>query len=103
MQELSSRPRGGLSPRRSRVPSQEVGSPEEQGLLQGALAGINNLANVAAPLLTAGLFAYFVSRGASSEFIGAPLFLCASLELAALLVARQAFRQPTQVPVSQHA
>ena len=69
-------------------------APEEQGLLQGALAGINNLANVVAPLLTAGLFAYVVSRRTSFEFVGAPLFLCALFELSALLVARRAFRQP---------
>lgn len=77
-------------------------APEEQGLLQGALAGLNNLANVVAPLLTAGLFAYVVSSGTSFELVGAPLFLCALIEFSALLVARQAFRQPTQVPASQH-
>ncbi len=77
-------------------------APDEQGLLQGALAGLNNLANVVAPLLTAGLFAYVVSQGVPSEFVGAPLFLCAFIELLALLVARQAFRQPTQAPASQH-
>ena len=75
-------------------------APEEQGLLQGALAGINNLANVVAPLLTAGLFAYAVSRGAPFGFVGAPLFLCALLELLALLMARRAFQQSG--PASQH-
>ena len=70
------------------------GAAEEQGLLQGALAGINNLANVVAPLLTAGLFAYFVSWSAPFEFVGAPLFLCALVELAALYVARRAFEHP---------
>ena len=77
-------------------------APEEQGLLQGALAGLNNLANVAAPLLTAGLFAYVVARGAPQGFIGTPLFVCALIEFSALLVARQAFKQPVQVPASQH-
>lgn len=73
-------------------------APEEQGLLQGALAGINNLANVVAPLLTAGLFAYVVSLSGPLELIGAPLFLCALLEGAALLVALQAFRRPLAKP-----
>ena len=68
-------------------------APEAQGLLQGALAGLNNLANVVAPLLSAGLFAYFVARGAPLGFVGAPLFLCALLELAALYVARRAFQR----------
>lgn len=67
-------------------------APEEQGLLQGALAGITNLTNVAAPLLTASLFAYVVSRGVAPELVGAPLFLCALLELSALSVALRAFR-----------
>lgn len=76
-------------------------APEEQGLLQGALAGINNLANVVAPLLTAGLFAYVVSRGTPFGLVGIPLFLCALLEFLALLVARQAFGQPTPSPADQ--
>ena len=78
-------------------------APEEQGLLQGALAGINNLANVVAPLLTAGLFALVVSRSSPLEFVGAPLFVCAVLEFSALLVARRAFRQPGPILAEQHA
>lgn len=70
----------------SRVP------PTEQGLLQGALASLNNLANVVAPPVVAGLFAYFVSTPARSGFAGAPLFLCALIESSALLVAWLAFR-----------
>ena len=76
-------------------------APEEQGLLQGALAGINNLANVVAPLLTAGLFAYVVSRSTPFGFAAISLFLCALIEFSALLVARQAFTQPTSSPVDQ--
>lgn len=78
-------------------------APEEQGLLQGALAGLNNLANVAAPLLTAGLFAYVVSSPAPLTFVGAPLLVCALLELAALIVARQAFRAPRPSPAEQRS
>ncbi len=66
---------------------------EEQGLLQGALAGIANLTNVISPPLVAGLFAYFVSATAPFEFPGAALFLCTFFALAALLVARRAFKQ----------
>ncbi len=73
-------------------------APEEQGLLQGALAGINNLANVVAPLLTAGLFAYVVSRSTPFGFAGMPLFLCALIEFSALLAARQAFSPPAPSP-----
>lgn len=66
---------------------------EEQGLLQGALAGIANLTNVISPPLVAGLFAYFVSATAPFKFLGAALFLCTFFALAALLVARRAFKQ----------
>ena len=66
---------------------------EEQGLLQGALAGIANLSNVVAPPLIAGLFAYFVSTTAPFEFPGAALFLCTGFALAALPVARRAFQK----------
>jgi len=67
-------------------------SPDEQGLLQGALAGLNNLTSVVAPPVTAGLFAYVVAPGTPLNLPGAPFFLCALLSLAALLVARRAFR-----------
>ncbi len=66
-------------------------APEDQGLLQGALAGITNLTNVAAPLATAGLFAFIVSQNASSPIIGAPLLLCALLEGTALLLTLRTF------------
>ena len=78
-------------------------APEAQGLLQGALAGVNNLANVVGPLLTAGLFAYAVSRSTPFGLIGTPLFLCALLELLALLAARRAFGQPAASPADQPA
>ncbi|THF67931.1 TCR/Tet family MFS transporter [Deinococcus sp. Arct2-2] len=71
----------------SRVP------PTEQGLLQGALASLNNLANVVAPPVVAGLFAYVVSPSVRSGFVGTPLFLCALVEGSALLVTWVAFRR----------
>lgn len=67
--------------------------PDEQGLLQGALAGLVNLTSVVAPPVAAVLFAYFVSPNAPLKLPGAAFFLCALLSLTALLVARRAFRQ----------
>jgi MFS transporter, DHA1 family, tetracycline resistance protein len=65
---------------------------DQQGLLQGALASLNNLANVIAPPVVAGIFAYVLSS--SGLPIGAPLFVCALMEFAALLVAWYALRTP---------
>lgn len=84
---------GGLAaPAVQGVISQQV-PPDEQGLLQGALAGLTNLTSVFAPPVAAGLFGYFVSPGAPIALPGAPFFLCAFLSLSALLVARRAFKQ----------
>lgn len=82
---------GGLAaPAIQAVISQQV-PPDEQGLLQGALAGLTNLTSVIGPPVTAGLFAYFVSPGAPFALPGAAFFLCALLSLTALLMARRAF------------
>lgn len=83
---------GGLAaPAIQAVISRQV-PPDEQGLLQGALAGLTNLTSVVGPPVAAGLFAYFVSPGAPFALPGAAFFLCALLSLTALLVARRAFR-----------
>lgn len=84
---------GGLAaPAVQGVISQQV-PPDEQGLLQGALAGLANLTSVVAPPIAAVLFAYFVSPGTPVALPGAPFFLCALLSLCALLVARRAFKR----------
>lgn len=77
-------------------------APDQQGLLQGALASLNNLTNVVAPPLVAGLFAFALSRGVP---VGLPLFLCAAFEVLAFVLAWRAFKvgwgdsgQPTTSP-----
>lgn len=73
--------------------------PDEQGLLQGALAGLTNLTSVVGPPVAAGLFAYFVSPGAPFVLPDVAFFFCALLSLIALMVARRAFRQlPSSTP-----
>ena len=42
---------------------------EEQGRLQGAVAGISNLANVIGPLMMGATFSYFVSDSAPIEMV----------------------------------
>lgn len=71
---------------------------DEQGLLQGALASLDNLANIIAPPVVAGLFAFVVARGATDVTLGAPLFLSAALEFVALLVVWRAVRRAAPLP-----
>lgn len=66
---------------------------DEQGLLQGALASLDNLANVVAPPIAAGLFAFALTRSASGVPLGTPLLLSAALELAALIAVWSAVRR----------
>jgi MFS transporter, DHA1 family, tetracycline resistance protein len=74
--------------------------PNQQGLLQGALASLNNLANVIAPPIVAATFAYVISSNAGLP-VGVPLFLCAAVELTALLIAASALRGWTAAPLAQ--
>ena len=76
--------------------------PNQQGLLQGALASLNNLANVIAPPIVAATFAYAISSDVGLP-VGVPLFLCAVVEFAALLVAAAALRGWTAAPLTQPA
>jgi DHA1 family tetracycline resistance protein-like MFS transporter len=67
--------------------------PSEQGQVQGALTSLMSLTNVAAPLLfAAGLFGYCTSPAAAVHLPGAPFFAGALLQVAALGIARRAFR-----------
>ena len=69
--------------------------PQQQGLLQGALASLNSLANVLAPPAVAAIFAFVLTRNSSLP-VGAPLIACAVVELCGLIVAAVALRQASQ-------
>ena len=72
-------------------------APDQQGLLQGALASLNNLTNVLAPPLVAGLFAFALARGVP---VGLPLLVCAGFEGLAFALAWKAFSLPLKMKVS---
>jgi MFS transporter, DHA1 family, tetracycline resistance protein len=63
--------------------------PDEQGLLQGAVASLNSLTAVVAPPVWSGVFAYFVSAAAPAIVPGAAFFGAASVFALALGVALQ--------------
>ncbi len=61
--------------------------PERQGEMQGALAALQSLISVGAPVLGASLFGAFARPGAAVHFPGAPMLLAALAYLAAAAVA----------------
>ncbi len=61
--------------------------PNEQGLLQGALASLTSLTSIAGPPIWTGLFGYFVSPAAPIIIPGAAFFVSALVFLLALALA----------------
>ena len=63
----------------------------EQGQAMGAVGGLNSLMMVLSPLTGAGLFSLVSDLPPGDWRIGAPFFLCAALQAAALLLAWRHF------------
>ncbi len=57
------------------------GGPERQGEIQGALAALQALMGIVAPLIGASVFAFFTGAGAPFHFPGAPFLLAAIVNL----------------------
>ncbi|TBR10167.1 MAG: MFS transporter [Lysobacter sp.] len=66
--------------------TREVG-PEAQGRMQGALMSLVSLAGIAAPVMFAGTFGYFIGRRAPAYQPGAAFFLAAIVLAMALVIA----------------
>lgn len=65
----------------------------EQGAVQGALTSLTSVAGFIAPMVSTGLFGYFISSRAPVRLPGAPFYLAALLILGALLVAVMTLRK----------
>ncbi len=79
---------GIATPALQAIASRET-SPEQQGLLQGSLSGIQGLSAIVGPTLSSSSFAYFTSTSAPVHFPGAFFLLgAAALLTAAWLGAR---------------
>jgi MFS transporter, DHA1 family, tetracycline resistance protein len=83
-------------------------APNEQGLLQGAIASVMTGTAIVGPPIANGLFAVSISAQAPIQLPGAPFFLGSLLCLAALwLASRQLSRhvahEPVQLPTSASA
>ncbi|MGE3108746.1 MAG: TCR/Tet family MFS transporter [Phycisphaerales bacterium] len=72
--------------------------PSEQGMLQGALSGLQSVAAVVGPLLGTGVFRYFTRDGADVVLPGAPFLVGSALcALALIPVGLVWSRMPTSV------
>jgi DHA1 family tetracycline resistance protein-like MFS transporter len=76
---------------------------DQQGQTQGALAGLNNLANIAGPLLGANVFAWSIDPAHDGRHPGTVYFVSAALAVASLLVAAHTLRRhpPTRATPNQ--
>jgi DHA1 family tetracycline resistance protein-like MFS transporter len=68
--------------------------PNEQGLLQGALASMLNLTSIAGPPIWTGLFGFFVSSAAPIIVPGAAVFVAALVFAVALALTMRWFGAP---------
>ncbi len=66
--------------------------PNEQGAIQGALAGLQSIANIIGPLLGTAVFAYFISDAMAFKIPGAPFFTGAILAGVGWFIAARAVR-----------
>jgi MFS transporter, DHA1 family, tetracycline resistance protein len=75
----------------------------EQGRTMGAVASLNSLMGVAAPVIAAALLGAVAGLPAGDWRIGAPFFFCALLQGAAALLALRHFRQQRAAPAAAAA
>ncbi len=73
--------------------------PRAQGDAMGAVASLTSLMAVIAPMLGAPLMAAVSHLPTSDWRVGAPLYFCALLQVAALLVAVRHFSHPPRAPL----
>jgi DHA1 family tetracycline resistance protein-like MFS transporter len=72
--------------------SRSVGA-DEQGGVQGSLAGLASVAGILGPPLSTTLFSHFISDGAAVKLPGAAFFSSALLVILALMLAVKSFRR----------
>lgn len=73
----------------------------EQGELQGTLAGLISLTSIAGPPMMTGLFSYFTKQGAPIHFSGAAFLLGSVLMLCSAFIAFRTLRAVKIKPVLQ--
>ncbi len=83
---------GGISgPAAQGIISRSVGA-DEQGAVQGAVTSLSSLAGVVGPLVSTGLFGWFMGPRAPMVLPGAPFFVASGLSVIALGLSVRALR-----------
>lgn len=97
---------GGISgPAAQGMVSRSVGA-DEQGAVQGAMTSLSSLAGIIGPLVSTGLFGWFMGPRAPMILPGAPFFVASGLSLIALGLTVRALRwkapevPPAVIPVA---
>ena len=76
--------------------------PDEQGAVQGALAGLQSIANILGPLIGTNAFAYFISDRAPAYIPGAPFYIGAILATGGWLLTIWALKRKPHAPDVPH-
>ena len=76
--------------------------PRHQGQTMGAVASLNSLMAVMAPVLGTALLGVVSHRPAGDVMIGLPFFVCAALQLSAAVIAWRFFRGHREVHAATH-
>jgi len=71
---------------------------DEQGSIQGALAGLQSVANILGPLIGTSTFAYFISDRAPVNLPGASFLVASLLSVLGFFVAARVLRKHPHVP-----
>lgn len=78
-------------------------APTEQGAVQGAITGLQSIANIFGPLIGSQVFAYFISKSAPMYVPGASFFVGAVLAAIGWIVAAIATRHVSPLATAQAA
>ncbi|MBL8761142.1 MAG: TCR/Tet family MFS transporter [Phycisphaerae bacterium] len=76
---------------------------DQQGTVQGAMTGLQSVANVLGPLIGSAAFAYFISEKAPFQLPGAPFFAGAILAFLGLVIAYFVLRRHAPPPITVQA
>jgi len=84
---------GGIATLAIRAMISNSAGADEQGRIQGSLAGLQSLASIFGPLMLTGIFSHFISGRTAPKLPGAPFYASAILTSAGLFLLIRALRK----------
>jgi MFS transporter, DHA1 family, tetracycline resistance protein len=91
---------GGAAPAAMQSIVSNSAGAREQGQTMGAVASLNSLMAVVAPIIGTALLGFVSHRPQGDVWIGLPFFFCAALQAAAALLAIRFFRRQPALAVA---